>query len=358
MFENQIKRISSKDEIKVLSSIGPELEKLKDLAESNQSHKIENLIQNAELLLKILTEKDFPLTDSTRKWIVFGLGYLISEVDLIPDAIPYIGYNDDSLILQWVIYMIDKDISRYNVFIKSKIIAESGGILQDIYYSESNKTDVILIPGLLNLLQQSDNLDFWKNELSNTNIDFKNSNFKILNWNISHLREFTNVIRIIDHQLTLKPSFDSDEFGSEWQQAKAEFILLGKAMTKDIEEIKSKSQDQRIILISFDLGCISSDIVISKLPKNTISQYYSIGGVTSVEDLPNDHYSKIDSIHNFFSSNDLLLKFIFDNFEKYRNPVGLSPFIMDKNDNIKNFNVSDKVNNHCDFKTKISDYLA
>ncbi|NOX33330.1 MAG: DnaJ domain-containing protein [Deltaproteobacteria bacterium] len=38
--------------------------------------------------------------------IIFGLAYLISPVDIIPDLLPYIGWIDDTVVLATIFYLI------------------------------------------------------------------------------------------------------------------------------------------------------------------------------------------------------------------------------------------------------------
>lgn len=45
--------------------------------------------------------------------IVSALLYIISPIDLIPDAIPLIGYIDDIALLGWVVKSIHSDVAEY-----------------------------------------------------------------------------------------------------------------------------------------------------------------------------------------------------------------------------------------------------
>lgn len=53
----------------------------------------EKLVFNALLLYYVLKSEDVPFKVKTS--IVIALGYLISPVDFIPDAVPVVGYSDD-----------------------------------------------------------------------------------------------------------------------------------------------------------------------------------------------------------------------------------------------------------------------
>jgi uncharacterized membrane protein YkvA (DUF1232 family) len=355
-FEKQIDAISSKDEIKVLNEIGPEIEKLKKILQKKKSNKIENLIHNAEFLHEILTDKEFPLLESTKKWIIFGLGYLISEIDLIPDAIPMIGYNDDALILQWVIYMIDDDINRYNVFRRIKSISGKNGYLKEIVQGNGDST-VILIPGFLNEPYDVDSFKQWTKKIREAEGIFSHCGIAIAEWNPGHLKEFSKTMRIVDHQLTLKPVYDFETFSSEWSQVKCEFKFIGKAIANDIRKIHNEYPEKEIIIIALNAGSFAAEEAVGELPEGFISRYYILGGATRNDNLPFDDFKKLNKVYNYFSDNDYALKFIFDNFEKENNAAGLAPIINPQIINLENINVSDEINNHFEYKYKLPDFL-
>lgn len=355
-FENQIKSLSTKDELKVLREIDDEIVKLKNLHKKKNSNKMEHLINNAEFLKRMLKEQDFPITESTKKWIVFGLGYLISDIDLIPDAIPRIGYNDDALVLQWVIYMIDDDIAKFNNYIKAKNIAEKGSVVKELIQGNGG-SEIILIPGFLRASHEDDNYKHWIKKIRETKNFYSQCGIGIMDWKIDHLKEFTKTMRIIDHELTLKPTYDFDKFSTEWEQAKKEYIMIGDVLANDIAKIHASSPSKEIIIISFNIGNFAADRAINILPEGTVSRYYSFGGATNSINMPFEDYRKLNKVYNFFSTNDYALKFIFDNFENNIAPVGLSPFVNPKNNHVENFNVTNEINNHFEYKYKISDLL-
>jgi len=355
-FENQIKSLSTKDEIKVLKEIDEEIEKLKRIQEKNSSNKMENLINNAEFLKQMLTEEDFPMVESTKKWIIFGLGYLISEIDLIPDIIPKIGYNDDALVLQWVIYMIDDDINKYNKYLRAKNLSEKGSVIKELLQGNGD-SEIIIIPGFLKEPHEDDNYKHWLKKVRDTQDFYSQSGVGIVEHSIEHLKEFNKTMRIIDHELTLKPVYDSEKFATEWEQIKKEFTFIGKAVARDIAKIHENYPNKEIIIISFNVGNYAVDNAIEALPEGTISRYYSFGGATNSTDMPFDNFKKLNKVYNFFSTNDFALKFVFDNFEINNNPVGLSPLANPKSINVENFNVSEEIKNHYEYKYKISDLL-
>jgi uncharacterized membrane protein YkvA (DUF1232 family) len=352
LLEKQIKQISTKDEKKVLKNISKELEKLNELADKNQSHKIKNLITNAELLHAILVDKDFPLSESSRKWIVFGLGYLISDLDLIPDAIPVIGYNDDALILQWVIHMIDADISRFNIYTKAKQLAIKGGIIQEVIPGNADEI-LIIIPGFLDELQVSSESS-WTNLYPQVSKTFNQATVYMPKWELNHLSDLLNVLRIVDHQLTLKTNFDNDEFDVQWKQVKLEFSFIGQALAMDIRELKNRNSKLNISIAAIGPGCFAAEQCISNLNKNIIKNYYALGSTISNIELPNIIFSKVSQYFNYFNPDDYLLKFIFENFENNTIPIGIKPLISKSNTYAINRNMNHLISRHSDYKTKFA----
>mgnify|MGYP000112106360 CR=1 FL=1 len=67
------------------------------------------LVYAALILFYTLQSKDVPLKD---KAIIIGaLGYLISPLDVIPDAIPIAGLGDDVAVLLYVLRKIKGDLN-------------------------------------------------------------------------------------------------------------------------------------------------------------------------------------------------------------------------------------------------------
>ena len=355
-FENQINNINETEESKVLCDIEGELKKLKVLQSKNQSHKMEDMISNAEFLHQILLSKDFPLTQSTKKWIIFGLGYLISDFDLIPDIIPRIGYNDDALILQWVMYMIDDEINKFNEFRRAKDISESGNVIKELLKG-SGECETIIIPGFLTGTNDIDSYKQWTKKIRDGYGKFSNSGIGIVNWDLNHLKEFTKIIKIVDHQLSLKPVYESEKFLTEWQQAKMEFTFLGQALARNIEEIYQANPNKELILISFNIGTYAAATAINTLAEGRVSGYFTFGGATNCMEMPQMGFTKVNKVYNFFSNHDFALKFIFDNFESENCAIGLSPIVNSTSRNIKNFNVTDKIHNHFEYRQRLSEFL-
>jgi uncharacterized membrane protein YkvA (DUF1232 family) len=68
---------------------------------------------NLVRLFEMLTEPGFAIPWKTTAAIVFGLAYFISSIDLIPDAIPVLGFMDDAFVLAEVMVMVAADLARF-----------------------------------------------------------------------------------------------------------------------------------------------------------------------------------------------------------------------------------------------------
>jgi len=75
--------------------------------------KARDLAKNAVLLFEMLVDPSFKIPWRTAAGIVFALAYFISSFDVIPDAVPVLGFFDDALVVAEVVYMFSADIKRY-----------------------------------------------------------------------------------------------------------------------------------------------------------------------------------------------------------------------------------------------------
>ncbi len=355
-FQKQVDKIGNNDESKVKNNISEEIQKLEEKVAKKPSHKIQSLIDNTKLLSEILNNKEFPLSDSSKKWIVFGLGYLVSDVDLIPDAIPGIGYLDDAMIISWVLSIIDNDVTRYEFFNKAIDANKKGKILSELVQGNGEQL-IILTPGFIeNKLDEKDETN-WVKIIRNVNNTIMTPGISILNWSLSYLSELSKTIPLIDHKLSLKPVYDSEAFKIEWEQLKLDMKQLGNALHKELQEIKNDNPDKEIIIMSANTGSFISLAAIQLLESKVIDKLYLFGACSSEDDLEKSAVSKVFNIYNFYSNQDHALKFIFDNFEQGNNPIGLGSLHSQKSNNLLNVDVSKFINRHFDYKYQLANII-
>lgn len=76
--------------------------------------------------LKDVKQRNYPETPwKTLAAMIFTALYIINPLDLVPDFIPFVGYLDDLTVFGFIIRLIDKDLSSYQMWkIKQEPIEE------------------------------------------------------------------------------------------------------------------------------------------------------------------------------------------------------------------------------------------
>lgn len=90
-------------------------------------------IYKALLLYYVLQSEDLPAKE--KGLIIGALGYLILPIDLIPDAIPGLGFTDDLAALTSVIHIV-------SVFLSPEIDAQAKAKLKD-WFGSFSEDDLI-----------------------------------------------------------------------------------------------------------------------------------------------------------------------------------------------------------------------
>lgn len=71
------------------------------------------LLDGIKTMWRMLKDADDQMPWKTKAWILFGLAYFASPVDLIPDPIFGVGYVDDLAVVLWVLHQIQSDVEAY-----------------------------------------------------------------------------------------------------------------------------------------------------------------------------------------------------------------------------------------------------
>ncbi|RMH79904.1 MAG: DUF1232 domain-containing protein [Acidobacteria bacterium] len=74
---------------------------------------VRNLILDVKLLLRVLSDEDFDLTEDARRDFTAALLYFVEKKDAWPDYLPLIGYWDDYKLLRSVKEKHKGEIDRY-----------------------------------------------------------------------------------------------------------------------------------------------------------------------------------------------------------------------------------------------------
>ena len=81
---------------------------------------IATLISDVKFLYEMMCDEDYAISWETKALIIFGLGYFISPIDAIPDAIPVVGYLDDAVVVAWICNSLGEEIDEYKAHLKKK----------------------------------------------------------------------------------------------------------------------------------------------------------------------------------------------------------------------------------------------
>ncbi len=106
-FKQTVKGINPADEQRILSECKEAENKAKKRGASHE------LLDQIGMLWQMLWSPDYEISWSIKSWILGGLAYFICPVDLIPDAIPALGYVDDLAVVGWICTLLSEEIDTY-----------------------------------------------------------------------------------------------------------------------------------------------------------------------------------------------------------------------------------------------------
>jgi len=348
-YQEQVNKINVKDETKVKNRIQKEI----DLLKKKDNSKLKGLIEKAELLASMLENHDFPISATSKNWIIFGLNYLISDVDLIPDSIPGIGYADDNMILNWVIKVVKQDIERFDDFINAKNTKEP--LLKNIIQGDGD-TQLVFFPGFFDSKSESYNND-WLKLLSSIKTNNSSIGISIFDWELKYLKELNLTLPIIDHKLELKPRYDTDAFANEWQQLKIDMKNLGRKLSVELYNIRKANPNKEIVAICLNTGSNALFTALEMTTRKLVDRIYLFGATCSEKRFIKVIGNKGIGVHNFFSENDHALRFIYDNYEHQHTPIGLGELHSLKTTGVINIDVSKTITRHLDYRYKFADLM-
>jgi uncharacterized membrane protein YkvA (DUF1232 family) len=86
-----------------------------DTVLSSKSQSLQSYISDIKLAYAMLRDPGFHLDHTVKVVVIIALLYLISPVDLLPDAIPVLGLLDDLLVIGYALRQAATELERYRV---------------------------------------------------------------------------------------------------------------------------------------------------------------------------------------------------------------------------------------------------
>jgi uncharacterized membrane protein YkvA (DUF1232 family) len=93
----------------MLDRLGPKWSEF--LAAKGQG--LKTYMEDLQLAYKMLRDPNFQITKETKTVLIIALLYIISPIDLIPDAIPLLGLVDDVLVAGYALRQAATELERY-----------------------------------------------------------------------------------------------------------------------------------------------------------------------------------------------------------------------------------------------------
>lgn len=111
-FEEKLLKYKTYENINNLDRLKEEFKKKLEKVPPTMEY-LRNLILDAKLIFRILTDREFKLKREAREDFIAALWYFIDNRDGIPDWIPMVGYWDDYRLIRYIKEKHRKEIERY-----------------------------------------------------------------------------------------------------------------------------------------------------------------------------------------------------------------------------------------------------
>lgn len=76
-------------------------------------------LDDLKLAYKMVRDPNFQLDKQTKTVLIIALVYIISPIDLIPDAIPFVGMLDDVLVAGYALKRASAELERYRKVVQT-----------------------------------------------------------------------------------------------------------------------------------------------------------------------------------------------------------------------------------------------
>lgn len=89
---------------------------IKDVSESNVPSFVLQRIERLQVLIDMVRDDEWSLTESERDNVVAALAYFADPEDIIPDNVPVLGYIDDAIMIELVVIELQHEIDAFEDF--------------------------------------------------------------------------------------------------------------------------------------------------------------------------------------------------------------------------------------------------
>jgi uncharacterized membrane protein YkvA (DUF1232 family) len=80
---------------------------------STKGQALKTYLGELQLAYQMLRDPQFPLEKGKKITLIIALLYIISPLDLLPDAIPFVGMLDDVMVAGYAIKQVADELERY-----------------------------------------------------------------------------------------------------------------------------------------------------------------------------------------------------------------------------------------------------
>jgi uncharacterized membrane protein YkvA (DUF1232 family) len=80
---------------------------------STKGQALKAYLEDLKLVYKMLRDPNFHLERGKKIVVIIALLYIVSPIDLIPDAIPLLGMFDDVLVAGYALKQVAEELARY-----------------------------------------------------------------------------------------------------------------------------------------------------------------------------------------------------------------------------------------------------
>ena len=86
---------------------------------------IEERLMKLEILINMVSDKEWELNESERKAVLSALAYFCDPDDIIPDHLPGVGFLDDAIYVEIIVQELDAEIRSYSEFFEYRKAEEN-----------------------------------------------------------------------------------------------------------------------------------------------------------------------------------------------------------------------------------------